>query len=105
MQSHNVGMVQLDHDVSLSLQCLPDVGILDLAESHHLQGNLLLQDDVVCQHHLAEGALAKSGRCELIVADGAEVQLCKITINPILHKQPTIISITIIIFMIIIILT
>ena len=73
MQSHNVRMVELRHDVSLSLQGLPDVGILDLAESHHLEGNLLLQDGVVGQDHFAEGALAKSSRCELIVADGAEM--------------------------------
>ena len=73
MQSHNVRMVELRHDVSLSLQGLPDVGILDLAESHHFESNLLLQDDVVGQDHLAEGALSKSGRCELIVADGAEM--------------------------------
>ena len=72
MQSDNVGMVELRHDGRLPLHGLPDVGILDLAESHHLQGNLLLQDDVVGQDHLAEGSLAESCRSESIVSDVAE---------------------------------
>ena len=71
MQSHNVRMVELRHDVSLSLQGLPDVGILDLAESHHFESNLLLQDDVVGQDHLAEGSLAEGCRSESIVSDMA----------------------------------
>jgi hypothetical protein len=71
VQSHNVGMVQLRHDGRLPLQVLPDVAILDLAESHHLQGDLLLQDDVVGQDHLAEGSFAEGCRGDLIVPDGA----------------------------------
>ena len=71
MQSDNVGMVELRHDGRLPLQVLPGVGILDLADSDHLQGHLLVQDDVVGQDHLAEGSLAESCRSESIVSDVA----------------------------------
>ena len=59
-----VGMVHLRHDGRLPLQVLGDVGVLDLVKCHHLQGHLLVQNDVVSQVHIAKG-----GWGQLVVTD------------------------------------
>ena len=65
-------MVESGHDVGFPLDVLPHIWIFNLRESHHLQGHLLVQDDVVGQLHLAKASLAKNNRRELLISNGCQ---------------------------------
>ena len=75
MESNNIGVVESGHDGCFSLDILLHIGILNLAERHHLQGDILVQDDVVGQHDLAEGSLANGDGGQLVVTNGCQPSL------------------------------
>ena len=53
-------VVESGHDGSFSLEILHHLWVLNLREGHHLQSNLLVQDDVVGHLHLAVASFAKN---------------------------------------------
>ena len=69
VKGDDVGMVQLRHDLGLSLEVLHDVGIFDLVQPDDLDGNFLLGDQMSGQFHFAVGTFTETGTQELVVAD------------------------------------
>ena len=58
VEPNYIWMVKLGHDSAFSVNVLLDIRIFDFRDSQNLHSNVLLQDDVIGQHNLAEGALS-----------------------------------------------
>ena len=69
VEGDDVGMVQLGHDLGLSLENLLDVGIFDLVHPNDLDGHFLVQSQVSGQLHFTEGSFTETRAQELVVSN------------------------------------